>query len=60
MKTRLLRKYKDNANSIFSLKANYITNIFDTDGKDLKYEYNTSNEKITVFGDYAAIYVLYS
>jgi hypothetical protein len=60
MKTRLIRESIDNHNSIFSLKAKYIKNIFDTDGNDIKFNYNIKNEKITVFSDTDAIYVLYS
>ena len=58
MKTRLIRQNYDGINSLFSIKAKYITDTFDTEGNKLKFEYNISKEKLTVFGDYKSIYVL--
>lgn len=59
MKTRLIRKEYNGTNSLFSIKAEYITDVFDTYGNILKFEYNIPSEKLTIFGDYDGIYVLY-
>lgn len=59
MKTRLIRKEYNGTNSLFSIKAKCITNVWDTEGNRLKFEYNIPNEKLTIFGDYDGIYVLY-
>lgn len=59
MKTRLIRKEYNENNSLFTIKAEYITDVWDTIGNRLKFDYNVSNEVLTIFGDYEGIYVLY-
>jgi len=59
MKKRLIRKENNGNNSLFFIKAEYITDVLDTKGNRLKFDYNVPNEKLTIFGDYESIYVLY-
>lgn len=59
MKTRLIRKEYNGTNSLFFIKAEYITDVWDNEGNRLKFNYNIPNEKLTIFGDYEGIYVLY-
>lgn len=59
MKTRLIRKEYNGTNSLFFINAEYITDVWDNEGNRLKFEYNIPNEKLTIFGDYEGIYVLY-
>jgi hypothetical protein len=59
MKTRLIRKEYNGTNSLFFIKAEYIKDVCDNEGNRLKFEYNIPNEKLTIFGDYEGIYVLY-
>jgi len=58
-KTRLLRTNIDNDNSIFSLEAKYVTDIWDTEGNELKFNFNVNENRLTIFGDVDAIYVLF-
>jgi hypothetical protein len=59
MKTRLIRKEYDANNSLFFIKVECITDVWDSEGNRLKFDYNIPNEKLTIFGDYEGIYVLY-
>jgi hypothetical protein len=59
MKKRLIRKEYNGTNSLFSIKTEYITDVWDNEGNRLKFDYNIPNEKLTIFGDYGGIYVLY-
>lgn len=58
MKTRLTRKEYDR-NSIFEIKAKYVTTVWDTDMLELQYTYNINTEKLIVLSDVETIYVLY-
>jgi len=58
MKSRLIRK-EYNGNSIFELKAKYVTDVWDTDMLELRYIYDIKSEKLTILSDVEAIYVLY-
>lgn len=59
MLPRLIRKEYDGNNSLFSIKSKFITDVWDSKGNTLKFYYNIPNEKLTIFGDYEGIYVLY-
>lgn len=59
MKTRLTRKEYNGNNSLYFIKAEYITDVWDTEGNRLKYEYDIPNAELTIFGDYNGIYVYY-
>lgn len=63
-KTRLLRKrFKELdgkiINSIFDLKAKYVSDVTDTNGNNLKFNYDNINEYLIIFEDKNAIYVHY-
>jgi len=58
MKIKLNRKNEYNGNSLFSIKSEYIKDVFSIDGKELKFDYNYQNELLTVFGIYRVVYVL--
>lgn len=58
-KTRLIRTEYNGINSIFFIKAQYVTDVWDTESNKLKYVYTIVDEKLTILGDYEAIYVLY-
>lgn len=59
MKTRLIRQKYNGINSQFSIKAKFITHVYDNEGNELKFYYNISNDELTILGDYVGIYVLY-
>jgi len=56
MKTRLIRKEYNKINSLFLIKAEYVTNVWDIEGNKLKYVYSINDEQLTIFGDYEVIY----
>ena len=59
MRIYLKRTYFDKNNSYFSLKAQFVLKVYDVNGKSLNFNYNIDNEKITVFGNYKSIHILY-
>lgn len=59
MRIRLIRKEYNGNNSLFFIDSEYITDVYDVEGNRLKFEYNIPNKKLTIFGDYEIIYVLY-
>lgn len=58
MKTRLIRK-EYNETSIFHINCEYVTDVFDICGDNLKFHYNQMNGVLTIFGDHLGIYVHY-
>ena len=58
MEIRLIRE-EYTINSIFKLKAKYVTDVFDTNGNNIKYIYHVTDNKLEIFGDYDVIYVLF-
>lgn len=58
-KTRLIRKDYSNGNSYFKLDVRYVLHVWDTDGKQLSFEYNNKEKSLTVIGNKEVVYVNY-
>jgi len=60
-KTRMISYTTNNiGNSIYSLEAKYVTDVWDTENNKLKFDYNINEERLTILdGEVDTIYVLF-